>query len=263
VAHNTNTYFGQCRQITIYNIMFYWYNKEVKRKKMKKIAIAFGIIACLAVLSLLLTSASADDEEDWMGCPGGWGDLHSGASRYLDPATIYYEKDITGVGYEDCRATIATHTRNAGLGASTSSRGSASIEDYQKFTVDTHPDTPELTITSKVSKSYGAVTFIDGLVKPLNRALSGETCVKSYVVGAMVSEKYRDTYDISGDFEHTGSGTSSSTTITDRYVYGTSRFAVTVNDIVDHHHNIMRVREELTGHFTQMDREVKVDRYDG
>jgi len=243
--------------------MFYWYNnKEVKRKKMKKIAIAFGIIACLAVLSLLLTSASADDEEDWIGCPGGWGDLYSGASPYLDPATIYYEKNIRGIGYEDCRATIATHTRNAGLGASTSSRGSALIEDFQTFDVDTHPDTPELRITSKVSKSHGAVTFTDGLVKPINRALSGETCVKSYKVGAMVSEKYRDTYDISGDFEHTGSGTSSSTTITDRNVYGTSRFAVTVNDIVDHHHNIMRVRDELTGDFT-MEREVTVDRYDG
>ena len=228
---------------------------------MKKIAIAFGIIACLAVLSLLLTSVSARGEEDWMVCPSGWGDLYSGSSR-LDPATIYYEKDITGVGYEDCRATIATHTRNAGLGASTSSRGSASIEDYQKFTVDTHPDTPLLEITSKVSKSYGAVTFTDGLVKPLNRALSGETCVNSYMVGAMVSEKYSDTYDISGDFEHKGSSTSSSTTITDRKVYGTSRFAVTTNDIVDHHHNIMRVREEHTGDFT-MDREVKVDRYGG
>ena len=248
--------------IIIYNIMFYWYNKEVKRKKMKKIAIAFGIIACLAVLSLLLTSASADDEEDWMGCPGGWGDLREGASWYIDPATVYYKKDITGTGYEDCRATIATHTRNAGLGASMSSRGSALIEDYQTFTVDTHPDTPQLDITSEVSKSYRGVRFNDELVKPHNSALSGETCVKSYMVGAMVSEKYRDTYDISGDFEHTGSGTSSSTTITDRNVYGTSRFAVTVNDIVDHHHNIMRVRDEHTGDFT-MDREVKVDRYDG
>lgn len=230
---------------------------------MKKIAIAFGIIACLAVLSLLLTSASADDEEYWMDCPSGdGGDLHLGASRYLDPATIYYEKNIMGIGYEDCRATIATHTRNAGLGASTYSRGSASIEDYQTFDVDTHPNTPLLKITSKVSKSYGAVTFTDGLVKPINRALSGETCVKSYMVGAMVSEKYRDTYDISGDFEHTGSGTSSSTTITDRKVYGTSRFAVTVNDIEKRHHNIMRVREEHTGDFT-MDRKVTVDRYDG
>ena len=230
---------------------------------MKKIAIAFGIIACLAVLSLLVTSASAsrDNVEDWLGCPGGWGDLYSGASL-LDPANIYYAKDITGMGYEDCRATIATHTRNAGLGASTSSRGSALIEDYQTFTVDTHPDDPQLDITSEVSKSYRGVRFNDELVKPPNRVLSGETCVKSYMVGVMVSEKYSDTYDISGDFEHTGSGTSSSTKITDRKIYGTSQFAVTVNDVENHQHNIMRVREEHTGDF-EMDREVTVTRYGG
>ena len=69
-------------------------------------------------------------------------------------------------------------------------------------------------------------------------------------------------YDISGDFEHTGSGTSSSTKITDRRIYGTSQFSVTVNDIVEHHHNIMRVREEHTGDF-EMDREVTVTRYGG
>lgn len=234
------------------------------KKKMKKIAIAFGIIVCVTVLSMLLTSASAQDEDDdyWMTCPSGdGGDLYVGAPRYLDPATIYYMKDVEGIGYEDCRATIATHTRNAGLAASTSSRGSALIsQDYQTFDVDTHPDNPLLMITSELNKSYGHVTFTDGLVKPLNRALSGEFCVKSYMVGAMVSEKYSDTYDISGDFEHTGNGTSSSTTITDRKVYGTSRFAVTVNDIENHHHTIMRVREEQTGSFT-MDREVTVTRY--
>ena len=240
--------------------MFYWYNQEVKWKKMKKIVIAFGIIACLAVLSLLLTSASAQEEEDWMGCPGGWGDLGPPDTR-LDPAIVHYIKNIRGKGYEDCRATIATHTRNTGLGASTSSRGSAIIEEYQMFDVDTHPNTPLLMIKSEVNKSYRSVTFTDGLVKPINRALSGETCVKSYMVGAMVSEKYMDTYDISGDFEHEGNGTSSYTTITDRYVYGTSRFAVTVKDIEKRHHTIMRVREEHTGEF-EMDREVEVDRYD-
>lgn len=228
---------------------------------MKKIAIAFGIIACLAVLSMLLTTASAQDDEYWMTCPGGWGDLHLSASSYQDPATIYYMKDIVGIGYEDCRATIATHTRNAGLGSSTTSRGSAlTYHDYQTFDVDTNPDDPLLMITSELNKSYRNVTFTDGLVEPLNRALSGETCVKSYMVGAMVSEEYSDTYDISGDFEHTGNGTSSSTMITNRNVYGTSNFAVTVNDIENHHHNIMRVREEQTGSYT-MDREVTVTRY--
>jgi len=233
---------------------------------MKKIAIAFGIIACLAVLSLLLTSASAqgEEEEDWMGCPGGWGDLRNGSSWYVDPAKVHYEKYIMGIGYEDCRATIATHARNAsgpaGLGASTSSRGSADIVmDYQMFEVDTHPTNPRLNITSVVAKSYAEVTFGDRLVKPLNRSLSGETCVKSYLVGTMVSEKYVDTYDITGAFEHTGNGTVSSTTI-DRYIYGTSRFAATVKDIENRHHTIMRVREEYTGEF-DMARNVTVERY--
>ena len=227
---------------------------------MKKIAIAFGIIACLAVLSLLLTSASAQgEEEDWMGCPGGWGDLRNGSSWYLDPAKVHYEKSIMGIGYEDCRARIATHTWNAGLGASTSSRGSAYIEEYQRFDVDTHPTNPLLNITSVVDKSYADVTFSGGLVRPLNRSLSGETCVKSYMVGAMVSERYMDTYDLSGILEHTGNGTVSSTTI-DRYIYGTSRFAVTVKDIEKRHHTIMRVREEHTGGF-EMERNVTVERY--
>ncbi len=238
--------------------MFYWYNnKEVKRKKMKKIAIAFGIIACLAVLSLLLTSASAqeEEEEDWMSCP--WG--RTGTSGYLDPAKVHYEKYIMGAGYEDCRARIATHTWNAGLGASTSSRGSAYIEDYQMFDVDTHPTNPRLNVTSLVGKSYADITFSDRLVKPLNRSLSGETCVNSYMTGAMVSERYMDTYDISGRFNHTGNATYSSTTI-DRYIYGTTRFAVTVKDIEDHKHTIMRVREEHTGEF-EMKRNVTVGRY--
>ena len=227
---------------------------------MKKIAIAFGIIACLAVLSLLLTSASAqgEEQEDWMHCPGGWGDLGPPDTR-LDPAVVYYMKDIRGKGYEDCRATIATHTRNAGLGASTSSRGSAYIEDYQMFVVDTHPSNPRLNITSEVYKSQANVTFSDRLVKPLNRSLSGETCVKSYMVGAMVSERYMDTYDIAGAFNHTGNVKYSSTTI-DRYIYGTSRFAVTVKDPTDFKHTMMRVREEHTGRF-EMARNVTVERY--
>ncbi len=229
---------------------------------MKKIAIAFGIIACLAVLSLLLTSASAHEKVDWMGCPGGWGDQNRTWSL-VDPAKVYYERYITGIGYEDCRARIATHARNAsgpaGLGASTSSRGSAYIDDYQRFVVDTHPKNPLLNITSVVDKSYADVTFSGGLVRPLNRSLSGETCVNSYMVGAMVSERYMDTYDITGDFRHTGNDTVSSTAI-DRYIYGTSRFAVTVKDIVDRQHTIMRVREEHTGEF-KMERNVTVERY--
>jgi hypothetical protein len=226
---------------------------------MKKIAIAFGIIAGLAVLSVLLTSASAqDDDKYWLTCPSGdRGDL------YTPPATnIYYMKDITGIGYEDCSATVATHRWYAGLESSTSSRGSAYIEDYQTFDVDTDSENPLLKIKSQVNKSYRKVTFSDGLVKPINRALSGETGVKSYMVGAMVSEKYRDTYDISGDFDHIGTGTSSYTAISDRKIYGTSRFAVTVNDVEKRHHNIMRVREEHTGRF-EMDREVTVTRYVG
>jgi len=231
----------------------------VKRKKMKKIAIAFGIIACLVVLSLLLTSASA--ARDWMRCPGGWGDQSNGTWSLLDPTRVHYEKYIEGIGYEDCRGRIATHTWNAGLGASTSSQGSARIyQDYQTFDIDTHPANPLLNITSVVDKSYRNVTFGDRLVRPLNRSLSGETCVKSYMVGAMVSEKYMDTYDIAGAFNHTGNGTYSSTTIDDRYIYGTSRFAVTVKDPTDFKHTIMRVREEYTGRF-DMTRNVTVGRY--
>jgi hypothetical protein len=227
----------------------------VKRKKMKKIAIAFGIIACLAVLSLLLTSASAAD--DWLGCPGD-----GGGDRYTPSITsIYYMKDIRGIGYEDSLATVATNRWFAGLEFSTSSRGSASIyRDFQTCDVDTNSENPLLKIKSQVNKSYRNVTFNDGLVKPLVRTLNGETTVKSYMVGAMVSESYIDTYDISGDFDHTGTGTSSSTTIIDRNVYGTSRFAVTVDDVENPHHNIMRAREEHTGSF-EMDREVLVTRY--
>jgi uncharacterized protein (UPF0248 family) len=239
--------------------MFYWYNKEVKRKKMKKIAIGFGIIACLAVLSLLLTSASAqEEEEEWLGCPSG-----DGGDRYTPPATsIYYMKYVIGIGYEDCRAAVATHSGYVGLGSSTSSRGSARIyQDSQTFNVKTAPEDPLLKIHSQVNKSYRNVTFKDGLVKPLNRALNGKTSVTSYMVGAVVSEKYMNTYDISGDFEHTGTGTSSSTAISDRKIYGTSRFAVTVNDVEYPYHTIMRVREEHTGRF-EMDRDVEVDRYD-
>jgi hypothetical protein len=211
---------------------------------------------------LLLTSASAQEEEeeegDWMRCPGGWGDQNSTWSL-VDPTKVHYEKYIMGKGYEDCRARIATHTWNAGLGASTSSRGSAYISDYQRFDVDTNPTNPRLNITSMVEKSYEDVTFGDRRVKPLNRSLSGEACVKSYMTGAMVSEGYMDTYGIAGAFNHTGNATYFSTTI-DRYIYGTSRFAATVKDPTDFKHTIMRVREEYTGRF-EMERNVTVERY--
>jgi len=227
---------------------------------MKKIAFAFGIIACLAVFSMLLTSASAQDDEFCMNCPGGYGDQYMDAGDD-DPAIVRYLKSVRGMGYEDCQSSAATHMGNRGLEFGASSRGSAmSFWDYQMVDIDTDPDNPVLNITSEVNKSYISVVFRDKLVNPINSPLSGDTCVRSYLTGSMVSEKYLDTYDISGVFTHTGNATHSLTTIANRSVYGTSRFAVTIKDIEEHHHEIMRIREEYTGSF-EMDREVEVDRY--
>ncbi|RCV64390.1 hypothetical protein C5S53_09155 [Methanophagales archaeon] len=230
---------------------------------MKKIAIAFGIIACLAVLSMLLTSATAQEEEDddfWMCCPGRFGDLYMKAGAE-DPAIVHYVKDVRGIGYADCQSSIATHPGNRGIESTTSTRGTAvTHRDYQTITMDTNPGNPIFNMTSEMNMSYRNVVFSDGLVTPLVRTLSGGTSVASYVTGSAVSEKYMETYDISGEFAHTGNGTHSLTTIANRSVYGTSHFAVTIQDIEDHHHKIMRVRDEYTGSF-EMDREVEVVRY--
>jgi hypothetical protein len=137
----------------------------VKRKKMKKIAIAFGIIACLAVLSLLLTSASAqDDDKYWLGCPSGdGGDLYG---RTPSATSIYYEKDIIGIGYENSRATVATHSWYEGLESSTSSRGSARIyRDYQTFNVKTAPADPLLKIKADTSH-IETLHLMTGLLSP-------------------------------------------------------------------------------------------------
>lgn len=228
---------------------------------MKKIAFAFGIIACLAVFSMLLTSASAQDDDDfWMRCPGEFGDLYMGAGND-DPAIVRYLKSVRGTGYEDCQSSAATHMGNRGLEFGASSRGSAmSFWDYQTVDIDTDPDNPVLNITSEVNKSYRNVAFRDKLVNPINSPLSGATTVRSYLTGSVVSEKYLDTYDISGVFTHTGNATHALTTIANRSVYGTSHFAVTIKDIEEHHHEIMRIRDEYTGSF-EIDREVEVERY--
>ncbi len=170
---------------------------------MKKIAIAFGIIACLAVLSLLLTSASA--ARDWIPCPGGWGDLGPPATR-PDPAIVYYMRDITGIGNEDLATTIATHDGFTGITAELSARGTGDIfGDRQTIYIDTKPDDPKLRIRSKIDKSYARADF-SGTLGVFDNTLSGEICTNNYLAGAVVSEKYRDTYEIAGEYTHEGTG---------------------------------------------------------
>jgi hypothetical protein len=224
----------------------------VKRKKMKKIAIAFGIIACLAVLSLLLTSASA--QRDWMPCPSGWGNLHSADTR--DPAIVYYMRDITGIGKEDIATTVATHGGFSGITAELSARGTGEISrDRQTIDIDTKPVDPKLRITSSIDKSYARADF-SGTLGVFDNTLSGEICTNNYMAGAVVSEKYRHTYDLAGEYSHAGTG-NSSRTLLDREVFGTTRFAVTVKNPDEHHHTVMRSREEHTGLYN-ISREVNV-----
>ena len=220
---------------------------------MKKIAIAFGIIACLAVLSLLLTSASA--RSDWMPCPGGWGDLGPPATR-PDPAIVYYMRDITGIGKEDVATTVATHGGFSGITAELSARGTGEISrDRQTIDIDTKPVDPKLRITSNIDKSYARADF-SGTLGVFDNTLSGEICTNNYMAGAVVSEKYRDTYDIAGEYTHAGTVDSSYTKL-DREVFGTTRFAVTVKNPENHHHTVMRSREEHTGLYN-ISREVYV-----
>jgi len=221
---------------------------------MKKIAIAFGIIACLAVLSLLLTSASA--QNDWMRCPSGWGDLGPLATR-PDPATVYYIRDITGIGREDVATTIATHDGFTGITAELSARGTGNISrDRQTIYIDTKPVDPKLRITSNIDKKYARADF-SGTLGVFDNTLSGEICTNNYMAGAVVSEKYIDTYEIAGEYTHAGTGNTSRTKLEDRVVFGTTRFAVTVKNPENHHHTVMRSREEHTG-FYNISREVNV-----
>jgi len=222
---------------------------------MKKIAIAFGIIACLAVLSLLLTSASADNVEDWMSCPGGWGDRDPDNMR--DPTIVYYMRDIKGIGKEDVATTVATHDGFTGISAELSARGTGKISrDHQTIGIDTKPDAPTLRITSQIDKSHARADF-SGTLGVFDNALSGEICTNNYLAGAVVSEKYSHTYDIAGDYTHTGTAKFSRTKLEDRAVFGTTRFAVTVKNPEQHHHTVMRSREEHTGLY-EISREVDV-----
>jgi len=224
---------------------------------MKKIAIAFGIIACLVVLSLLLTSASAQEEEDWLHCPSGWGNLYSTDTR--DPAVVYYMRDITGIGYEDIATTIATHGRFTGIAGELSARGTGEIyRDSQTINIDSKPEDPKLGITSKIDKTYARANF-SGTLGVFDNTLTGEISTRNYVVGAVVSEKYRNTYEIAGDYTHEGTGNSSRTQL-DRAIFGTTRFAVTVKNPEQHHHTIMRSRETHTGLYN-ISREVNVVEY--
>ena len=234
--------------------MFYWYNQEVKWKKMKKIAIAFGIIACLAVLSLLLTSASA---ADWMHCPGGWGDLGPPYTR-PDPVRVDYMRDIEGVGKEDIATTIATHEGFMGINAELSARGTGfTRKDRQEIVIDSAPSSPTLGITSYIDKGYTPVSFSG---TDFDIRLRGEIRTNNYKAGAMVSERYLDTEEIDGWYKHTGTNKTSKTSLLDRAILGTTRFAVTVKDPVNYQHTIMRSREEHTGYYN-ISREVDVTVY--
>jgi len=220
---------------------------------MKKIAIAFGIIACLAVLSLLLTSASA--ARDWIPCPGGWGDLHSGASPYLDPVRVEYTRNIEGVGKEDIATTIATHDGFSGIAAELSARGTGvTRRDTQTITIDSAPGDPKLGISSDIDKEYFPISFSG---TDFDIRLAGEICTKNYLAGAVVSERYRDTETIAGDYDHDGTGTRSYTQLQNREVLGTTRFAVTVKNPDAHHHTVMRSREEHIGSY-DISREVDI-----
>ncbi len=225
---------------------------------MKKIAIAFGILACLAVLSLLLTSASAqgeeEEEEDWLLCPSGWGDRYLATMR--DPAVIYYMRDVTGIGNEDITTTASTHGCFDGVLAELNARGSGEIyRDRQIIQLDSDPDNPKLCITSTIDKSYGRVDF-SGTLGVFDNTLTGEMSTRNYEAGAVVSEKYRNTYDIAGDYTHEGSGNSSRTQL-DRAIFGTARFGVTVKNPEEWHQTIMRSRETHTGLYN-ISREVNV-----
>ena len=223
---------------------------------MKKIAIAFGIIACLAVLSLLLTSVSA--RSDWMTCPSGdGGDLHVGAPHYLDPVIVEYMRNIEGVGKEDIVTTIATHDGFTGIAAELSARGTGfTRRDYQTIRIDSAPSNPTLGISSRIDKEYIPISFSG---TDFDIRLTGEICTKNYLAGAVVSERYLDTETIAGDYDHEGTGKSSYTTL-DRVVLGTTRFAVTVKNPDAHHHTVMRSREEHIGSYN-ISREVDITVY--
>ena len=222
---------------------------------MKKIAITFGIIACLAVLSLLLTSASASAEDDWLHCPDCWGDSYPADMH--NHATVHYMRNITGIGKEDAATTVATHGRFTGITAEVSARGTGEISrDSQTIDIASKPNDPKLRITSQIDKSYARADF-SGTLGVFDNTLSGEMSTKNYEVGAVVSEKYHDTYDIAGDYTHAGTGSSSRTSIEDRDLFGTTRFAVTVKNTENHHHTVMRTRDEHTGLYN-ISREVNV-----
>ena len=218
---------------------------------MKKIAIAFGIIACLAVLSLLLTSASA--RSDWMTCPSGWGDLGPPATR-PDPVTVYYMRNIEGAGKEDIATTIATHDGFSGIAAVLSARGTGiTVRDSQTITIDSEPSNPKLGITSDIEKAYAPVTILG---RNFDSLLAGEICTKNYMAGAVVSDRYRDTDTIAGEYTHEGTGDSSNTML-NKETLGTTRFAVTVKNPDAHHHTVIRSREEHIGRYS-ISREVNV-----
>jgi hypothetical protein len=226
------------------------------KKKMKKIAIAFGIIACLAVLSLLLTSASAQD--GWLRYQCGWGDRYS--ANMCDPAIVYYMRNITGIGKENVATTVATHGCFRGITAEESARGTGEISrDRQTIYIDTtKSDDPKLRISSQIEKTYARADF-SGTLGVFDNTLSGEISTENNAVGAVVLEKYRDTYDIAGDYTHEGTGNSSRTQLKDRNVFGTTSFAVTVKN-PENHHTVMRSREDHTGLYN-ISREVNVVTY--
>jgi len=69
------------------------------------------------------------------------------------------------------------------------------------------------------------------------------------MVGAAVTERHYDTLRIAGSMVHYGDRNRSSTEI-DTEILGKAHIGVIVRNTEDHHHTILRVRDDFVGEFT-------------
>jgi hypothetical protein len=229
-------------------------------KKMKKIAIAMGIILCLVVVSVMAAlPATARDPMFAGDVPCAWL-KDEGRPIKIDPTMVNFSRTTNGDGYVDSYTTVATQTGARGIKATLKERGSGrTLTNNQKIYIDAVKTSPELSIDTDVNKFYAAVTFVDSKVTPEDRRLSGMTCTRNYAVGASVCDRYDDTEDRIEFVTHRGNDTVSSTLISTETI-GTQRLSVTVKDPEDVHHTILWSRETLIGDYTR-DINVTVRRY--
>jgi hypothetical protein len=196
----------------------------VKRKKMKKIAIAWcvGILVCIIVVSVMLPTVAAR-------------------------TSISISRAVGGSGLQDESTEIRTRGNLAGgIQADLTARGSGNASSSETYEVTTGSD-ENMDTDLKASREYGIITSHGNTYNQLYRG--GQT-FRNYNVGSLISNEYEDGYIIE-EIDVLSKSTKNVTDVgIESHVNGTAIDRLLVKDPISWT-TIMRSKNEYKGDWTR------------